>query len=71
MSITELVMPIYLLQSTSAASRKVLQKQARAAARRRSGASRSKASQRAARTKGRRGRSLAARKAARTRARRK
>ena len=58
-------------EGSSAASRKALQKQARAAARRRSRASRSKASRRAARTKGRRRRSLTARKAARTRARRK
>jgi hypothetical protein len=51
----------------SAASRKALSQQARAAARKRTRTERSASARRAARTKGRKGRSAAARKAARTR----
>ncbi|HEX6832950.1 MAG TPA: DUF6496 domain-containing protein [Rudaea sp.] len=54
----------------SAASRPALSKQAKSAARHRSGASRSASARKAAQTKGRKGRTAAARKAARTRARR-
>jgi Family of unknown function (DUF6496) len=54
----------------STASRKALSRQARSAARKRTGTERSASARRAARTKGRRGRSAAARKAARARARR-
>jgi Family of unknown function (DUF6496) len=57
-------------EGRGAASRKALSSQARSAARRRSGASRSAAAKKAARTKGPAGRSTAAKKAARTRARR-
>ena len=56
-------------EGRSAASRKALSRQARAAARKRTRASRSASARRAARVKGARGRSAAARKAARTRAR--
>ena len=56
-------------QGRSAASRKSLSKQASAAARKRGRAARSAAARKAMRTKGPRGRSAAAKKAARTRAR--
>lgn len=52
----------------SAASKTVLSKQARSAARKRSASDRSAAARKAARTKGEEGRSAAAKKAARTRA---
>lgn len=57
-------------EGRAAGSHAAVSRQAHAAARKRSAASRSAAAKKAARTKGERGRSVAARKAARTRARR-